>query len=296
MIGENPGLFKFWGNFRGLLNISSSTSSHRHFRGQLFVVYIAYIAISIPSHLFNSSTPLDNNRQLLEMSFLGIGSKTKTPYIPPSPFPIPKGITHGAAQLLSTPKTSWENDYDKFGTYENDTRMFDSKLFIAHSKVRRFLYLFDRDLRGTDFTSAFINIDINKQTQHTYLSPAHDLFFHKDEYLPRVAFYLAPPIDKAGPPPTLKTSKHYVEFLRTKFSSPSTPIRGWFITTGFDREISSKAFLPTMNGSFIQIKDYISEIYVFKETKNQFALVRNNAPNFYGNEWSIPSYRCPMAR
>ena len=109
--------------------------------------------------------------------------------------------------------------------------MFDSKLFIAHSKVRRFLYNkppFDRDLRGTDFTNAFINIDINKQTQHSYLSPAHDLFFHKDEYLLTVAFYLAPPIDKAGLLPTLKTSKHYVEFLKTRFASPSTPIRGWF--------------------------------------------------------------------
>ena len=79
--------------------------------------------------------------------------------------------------------------------------MFDSKLFIAHSKVCQFLYnkhLFDRDLRETDFTNAFINIDINKQIQHSYLSPAHDLFLHKDEYLPRLAFYIAPPMDKAG--------------------------------------------------------------------------------------------------
>ena len=56
--------------------------------------------------------------------------------------------------------------------------MSDSKLFIAHSNIRRFLYNrhpFDRGLRGTDFSNAFINIDINKQTQHTYLSPAHDL-------------------------------------------------------------------------------------------------------------------------
>ena len=60
--------------------------------------------------------------------------------------------------------------------------MFVSKLFIAHSKVRQFLYNkhpFDRDLRGTDFNNAFINININKQTQHAYLSPAHDLFFQK---------------------------------------------------------------------------------------------------------------------
>ena len=117
------------------------------------------------------------------MSFFGIGSKTKIPDIPPpSPFPIPKGLTHGAAQLLSTPKTSWESDYVKFGTYENDTRMFDSKLFIAHSNVHQFLYNkhpFDRDLQGTDFINAFINIDINKPTQHSYLSPAHDLIFHK---------------------------------------------------------------------------------------------------------------------
>ena len=129
--------------------------------------------------------------------------------------------------------------------------MFHSKLFIAHSKVRQFLYNkhpFDRDLRGTDFTNVFIKIDINMQTQHSYLSPAHDLFFHKDEYLPRVAFYLAPPIDKAGLPRNLKTSKHYVVFLKTKFCYPSTPIRGWFITTSFDREISSNAFPPTMNG------------------------------------------------
>ena len=81
-----------------------------------------------------------------------------------------------------------------------------------------------------------------------------------------------------------------MEFLKTKFASPSTLIRGWFIRTSFDTEISSKVFLPTMNGSLIQIKDYISEIYVFKETKNQFALVRNNAPNFVEtNGQSLPT-------
>ena len=145
------------------------------------------------------------------MSFFGLGSKSKVPTIPPpSPFPIPKGLTYGAAQLLATPKTSWENDYVKFGTYEEGTRMFDSKLFIAHSNIRQFLYNrhpFDRDLRGTDFTNAFINIDIKKQTQHTYLSPAHNLFMHKDEYMPKVAFYLAPPMDKTGLRPMVKTSK-----------------------------------------------------------------------------------------
>ena len=41
VIGESPGLLKFWGNFRGLLNIISSTLSRHHFRDQLFVVYIA---------------------------------------------------------------------------------------------------------------------------------------------------------------------------------------------------------------------------------------------------------------
>ena len=56
VIEENPGLFKFWGNFRGLLNIISPTSSHRHFRGQLFVVYVVYIGVSIPHRLFHSST------------------------------------------------------------------------------------------------------------------------------------------------------------------------------------------------------------------------------------------------
>ena len=171
--------------------------------------------------------------------------------------------------------------------------MFDSKLFIAHSKVRQILYdkhLFYRDLQGIDFTNAFIIIDINKQTQYSYLSLAHDLFFHTDEYLPRVAFYLPTSIDKAGLLPTLKTSKHCAEFLKTKFLSQSTPICGWFITTSFDREISSKAFPPTMNGSLIQKKDYISEIYVFKETKNQFALVRNSAPNFVEtNGQSLPT-------
>ena len=160
--------------------------------------------------------------------------------------------------------------------------MFDFKLFTADCKLCPFLYnkhQFDHDLRGTDFTNSFINLAINKQTQHAYLFPAHDFFFHNDKYLPTVAFYLAPPIDKAGLPPTLKTYKHYVEFLKTKFSSPSTPIRGWFITTTFDRQISSKAFLSTMNGSLIQIKDYIFDIYVFKKTKIQLALVRNNTPN-----------------
>ena len=62
--------------------------------------------------------------------------------------------------------------------------MLDSKCFIAHSKVCQFLYNkhpFDHDLCGTDFTNTFINIDINKQTQHSYLSAARDLILHKDE-------------------------------------------------------------------------------------------------------------------
>ena len=145
----------------------------------------------------------------------------------------------------STPRYTKDilgNDYVKFGTYEEGTRMFDSKLFIAHSNVRKFLYnrhLFDRDLRGTNFTNAFINIDINKQTQQTYLSPAHDLFMHKDEYMPKVAFYLAPPMDKMGLPPMVKISKHYVELLKSRFASPSTPTRGLFITTSYDREVTS---------------------------------------------------------
>ena len=220
------------------------------------------------------------------MSFFGLGSKNKVPTIPPpTPFPIPKGLTFGAAQLLATPKTSWENDYVRFGTYEEGTRMFDSKLFIAQSNIRQFLYnrhRFDRDLRGTDFTNAFINIDINKQTEHTCLSPAHDSFLH-NEYMPKVPFYLAAPMDKSGLPPMVKTSKHYVEFLKSPFASPSTPTRGWFITTSYDREVTSNTYLPTMNGSLAQIKDFIAEIHVFKETKNQFALLRNNTPNFVEN-------------
>ena len=227
------------------------------------------------------------------MSFLGLRSKNKVPTIPPpSLFPIPKGLTYGAAQLLATIKTSWENDYVEFGTYEEGTRMFDSKLFIAHSNICKFLYNrhpFDRDLRGTDFTNAFINIEINKQTQHTYLSPAHELFMHKDEYMPKVAFYLAPPMDKTGLPPMVKTSKHYVELLKSRFASPSIPTRGWFITTSYDREVTSKSYLPTMNGSLVPIKDFIAEIHVFKETKNEFALVRNNTPNFVEtNGQSLP--------
>ena len=177
--------------------------------------------------------------------------------------------------------------------------MFDCKRFIAHSKVRQFLYNkhpFDRDLRGTDFTNAFINIDINKQTQHSYLSPAHDLSFHKHEYLPRVAFYLAPPIDKAGLPPTLKTSKHYVEFLKTKLFSQSTPIRGWFITTSFDREISSKAFLPTKNSSLIQKKKVIIRDLCVQGDEESICLGTKERAQLCGNKWSIPSYRCPMAR
>ena len=112
--------------------------------------------------------------------------------------------------------------------------MSDSKLVIVHSNIRQFLYnrhLCDRDLRGTDFTNAFINIDINTQTQHTYLSPAHDLFRHKDDYMPKVAFYLAPPMVKTGLPPMVKTCKHYVELLKSRFASPRTPTLGWFITT-----------------------------------------------------------------
>ena len=45
-----------------------------------------------------------------------------------------------------------------------------------------------------------------------------------------------------------------------------------------------------MNGSLNQIKDYISEIYVFKETKSQFALVQNNARTFVEmNGQSVPT-------
>ena len=103
---------------------------------------------------------------------------------------------------------------------------------------------------------------------------------HKDEYMPKVAFYLAPPMDKPGLPPMVKTSKHYVELLKSRFTSPSNPTRGWFITTSYDREVISKSYLPTMNGSLVHKKDSIAKIHVFKETKNQNALVRNNTPNF----------------
>jgi len=66
VIGENLGLFKFWGNFRIFLALFSPTSTHRHFRIQLLVAYIAYIAIPVPSRLSNLSTPSDNNHQLFK--------------------------------------------------------------------------------------------------------------------------------------------------------------------------------------------------------------------------------------
>ena len=112
---------------------------------------------------------------------------------------------------------------------------------------------------------------------------------HKDEYMPKVAFYLAPLMDKAGLPANGENFQHYVELLKSRFASPSTPTRGWFITKIYDREVTSKSYLPTMNGSLVQIKGFIAEIHVFKETKNQFALVRNNTPNFVEtNGQSLP--------
>ena len=131
--------------------------------------------------LASRSGTLSIHRSPHNMSFFGLGEKSKVPTIPPpSPFSIPRGLTYGAAQLLATPKRSWENDYVKFGTHEEGTRMFDSKLFIAHSNIRQFLYNrhpFDRDLRGTDFTNAFINIDINKQ-KSTHLPIARPRLVH----------------------------------------------------------------------------------------------------------------------
>ena len=227
MIYKNPGLFKFWADFQVLSNSPSFSSKLPSF--PLFLYWTNSVFTVTSYALASHSRTPDIHHSPHNMSFFGLGSKNKVPTIPPpSPFPIPKGLTYGAAQLVATPKTSWENDYVKFGTYEECTRMFDSKLFITHFNIRQFLYNrhpFDRDLRGTDFTNAFINMDINKQTQHTYLSPAHDLFLHKDEYMPKVAFYLAPPMDKTGLPPTVKTSKHNVKFLKSRFASPSTPTR-----------------------------------------------------------------------
>ena len=239
MICKNPGLFKFWADSQFPSNLPSFPWELPSFPLSLYWKSSVFTVISYA--LASRSRALSIHRSPHNMSFFGLGSKSKLPTIPPpSPFPISKGLTYGAAQLLATPKTSWENDYIKFGTYEEGTRMFDSKLFIAHSNIRQFLYNrhpFDRDLRDTDFTNAFI-IDINKQTQHTHLSPAHDLFMHKDEYMPKVAFYLAHPMDKTGLPPMVKTSKHYVELMKSRFASPSTPTRGWFITTSYDREVT----------------------------------------------------------
>ena len=70
--------------------------------------------------------------------------------------------------------------------------MFDSNFLLPSFKVCQLLYnkqLFDPDVCGTDFTNAFVNIDIDKQIQHSYLSPAHDLFLHKGKYQPRLAFF-----------------------------------------------------------------------------------------------------------
>ena len=269
MIYKNPGLFKFWANFQVLSNSPSFPSKLPSF--PLFPYWTNSVFTVLSYALASHSRTPDIHCSPHNMSFFGLGSKNKVLTIPPpSPFPIPKKLTYCAAQVLATRKTSWENDYVQFGTYKEGARMFDSKLFIAHSNISQFLYNrhpFDRDLRGIDFTNDFINIDINKQTQHTYLSPAHNLFFHKDEYMPKVAFYLAPPMDKTGLPPMVKASKHYVEFLKNRFASPSTPTCGWFITTSYDREVTSKSYLPTMNGSLVQIQHFIAEIHVFKETK-----------------------------
>ena len=41
-------------------------------------------------------------------------------------------------------------------------------------------------------------------------------------------FYIAPPMDKTGLPPTLKTSKRYMEFLKTKVFLSEHPNR-WMV-------------------------------------------------------------------
>ena len=175
MIYKSPGLFKLWADFQVPSNLPSFPSKLPSFPLSLYWTnsVITVISYALASH----SRTLGIHCSPHNISFFGLGSKKKVPTIPPpSLFAIPKGLTYGAAQLLATPKTSWDNDYVKFGTYEEGTRMFASKLFIAHSNIRQFLYnrhLFDGDLRGTNFTNAFINIDINKQTQHTCLSLAH---------------------------------------------------------------------------------------------------------------------------
>ena len=166
MICKNPGLFKFWADSQFPSNLPSFPLELPSFPLSLYWTTSVFTVISYA--LASHSRTLSIHRSPHNMSFFGLGSKSNVPTIPPpSSFPIPKGLTYGAAQLLATPKTSWENDYVKFGTYEEGTHMFDSKLFIAHSNIRQFLYNrhpFDRDLRGMDFTNAFINIDINKQT------------------------------------------------------------------------------------------------------------------------------------
>ena len=139
MIYKNPGLFKFWADFQVLSNSRSFPSKLPSF---LLFLYWTNSVFTVTSYALasHSRTP-DIHRSAHNMSFFGLGSKNKVPTIPPpSPFPIPKGLTYGAAQLLATPKTSSENDYVKFGTYEEGTRMFDSKLFIAHSNIRQFIY------------------------------------------------------------------------------------------------------------------------------------------------------------
>ena len=115
VICKNPELFKFWADFQIPSNLPSFPSKLPSFPLSLYWTNSVFTVISYA--LASDSRILSNHRSPHNMSFFGLGSKNKVPTIPPlSPFPIRKGLTYGAAQLLATPKTSSENDYVKFGT------------------------------------------------------------------------------------------------------------------------------------------------------------------------------------
>ena len=169
--------------------------------------------------------------------------------------------------------------------------MYDPRLLMAHTRVRQYLYNripFDRDLQGTDFTNAFVNLKFRRELRHSYLLRAHDLSKFHEEYFPRVSFYVASILDKMAHHLPRKTSKHYIELIKICFAPPQTPIKGWFVTNLFDREITPKSFLPTVNGPLIQIKD-ITKVHVLVETRNQYALVRKDTPTLVEtNTQSLP--------
>ena len=105
MICKNPGLFKFWADSQFPSNLPFFPLELPSFPLSLYWTTSVFTVISYA--LASHSRTLSIHRSPHNMSFFGLGSKSKVPTIPPpSPFPIPKGLTYGAAQLLATAKTS----------------------------------------------------------------------------------------------------------------------------------------------------------------------------------------------